>query len=133
MVYKLYKIEEIVFFVTILLLPSFLSTSCVDSADVDPSVQLEERAKTNLPRIMVKFEDGVADASIAAVLENVGVRQLKTFEYTGICVLEVTDSRKTIKEICLQLNNSGIVKYAEVDHTVSTNTFPGQEKGAAGK
>jgi hypothetical protein len=71
--------------------------------------------------ILVRFKPDVPDATIESVLQRIGVLVLKSFRHTGISVLEVVDKSKSIKQATSELNESGIVEYAESDHSVRIN------------
>ncbi|MFH1243855.1 MAG: hypothetical protein V1689_16060 [Pseudomonadota bacterium] len=71
--------------------------------------------------ILVRFKPDVPEDTIESVLQRIGVVVLKSFRYTGISVLKVVDKSKSIKQATSELNESGIVEYAEPDHSVRIN------------
>ncbi|GAX60406.1 serine protease, subtilase family [Candidatus Scalindua japonica] len=112
-------IAATLFFICLLLNVSF-----ADLSDSTSSHKSESCIDFNPDRIIVKFKGEVAGISAGGVIENAGINILKTFNCTGVCVLELVDKQKSVKEICDQLNQSGMVEYAEPDYIVHADAIP---------
>lgn len=75
-------------------------------------------------RILVKLKPGVSQNAFNTVLTTVGVRVLKTLPHTGITILEITESNKSIDQVITSLQASGLVEYAEPDYLQRVDVIP---------
>ncbi len=71
--------------------------------------------------ILVKFRPGISDDKIESVLQRIGLVVLKSYTHMRISVLKVIDKNKSTKDAIRELNESGIVAYAEPDYGVRIN------------
>jgi len=71
--------------------------------------------------ILVKFKSGISDDTIESVLQRIGLVVLESFTHTNISVIKVIDENRPIEDVVKELNESGIVAYAEPDYGARIN------------
>ena len=83
------------------------------------SVKISDDEMAGLPEILVRFEAGVQESQIVAMMSESGLEQIKVIKALNIRVFRVRSS-KPIKEIIAACEQQPFVKYAEVNQTYKT-------------
>jgi subtilisin family serine protease len=87
--------------------------------------QVPDTAKYSEDTLLVKFKTNTSASALANILNTVGVLQEKTFQYSGISVLKITDKNKNVKDVLNSLTAyNSVIEYAEPDYILTLNRTP---------
>lgn len=101
---------------------SIFSTMAVAEAPLWSSTQTNDFSKE---KILVKLKSNANASALANILNDVGVMQVETFQYSGISLFKITDKNKTVDEILESLNKyDQLVEYAEPDYMMQIDSIP---------
>ena len=87
--------------------------------------QVPDIAKYSEDTLLVKFKKNTSASALANILNTVGVLQEKTFKYSGISVLKITDKNKNVKDVLNSLTAyDTVIEYAEPNYILTLNRTP---------
>jgi subtilisin family serine protease len=91
--------------------------------------QVPDTAKYSEDTLLVKFKTNTSASALANILNTVGVLQEKTFKYSGISLLKITDKNKNVKNVLNSLTAyNSVIEYAEPDYILTLNRTPNDPK-----
>jgi subtilisin family serine protease len=96
----------------LIILSPALASDTIDNLPINPN------------RVLTKFKPGISQEAVSNSLAGVGVEVYRQLRSSKVTILTVTNKQKPIKAILQELNESGLVVYAEPDFVVHANTIP---------
>jgi subtilisin family serine protease len=105
---------------------SIFSTMAVAESPLWSATQTNDFSKE---KILVKLKSNANASALVNIYNDIGVLHVKTFQNSGISLLEITDQNKTVDEILESLNKyDQVVEYAEPDYMMQIDSIPNDPK-----